>query len=500
MFDILECDDALRGRLAVQFASNDGFITLPPSSMPAGFAPSIVSFVFMMNGAHVETYMPDDVSYGGASSTWQSIAGNDAVPGGYRPVHVTAGSFHDAFAELVELLALATSPPPAGVDAAVSFSSPMQVPRHAGDLVDLDAVAERRARKRVVSAEGLAELLKQHIVGQDLAVQQVARAVRRQLAKSHPERPLTICFLGPSGVGKTEVTWVLPECLRALDGELPPFGFCVLPMNEYRSEADVTRLLGASAGHVGFGEVSALVKQLAANPRSIIVFDEIDKAHPAIGIALMSAMSSGKLGLNQEIGGRHELDCSKAIFVFTSNQAAESILDEIETGGATKIHDANEVCRGQLHAAGVSTPIIGRISEFVVFKPLDAVARTKIAVLSVQRIAGEYGVELVSIDPDIIAEVLQRSGGEDFGVRPLVDVATELLGDTLVDAIAQTDPGPCRLVGMPPICKPADAGPPVNDPWSQFDAATTGRGSSDPTSEEESEPRPSLTREAPINP
>ena len=134
----------------------------------------------------------------------------------------------------------------------------------------------------------------------------------------------------------------------------------ILTMNEYQEAHRVSKLLGAPQGYIGHGEGSQLLDTLRANPRTIILFDEIEKAHSAILRVLMNAMDAGRIsGTSQSSVGR-EVDCCKAIFLFTSNLNANDLLEEIQIRqafGNRPIED--EICRRRLHASGIAPEIVG---------------------------------------------------------------------------------------------------------------------------------------------
>lgn len=349
-------------------------------------------------------------------------------------------------------------------DAQAGSSSPSEGGRvmTAGELTDLEAVTDQLPRDTDalhIDEDGLFQQLVKRIRGQDDAMRLLAKQVRRHLARKAPQRPSTLMALGPTGVGKTAAAEYLPS---ALQDELPhaaAYAYLRLDMSEYQERHRISQLLGAPQGYVGYGEGAQLADRLLSNPRTIVLFDEIEKAHPDILRALMNAMDAGRLSTASANAGGHEIDCRRAVFIFTSNLDATGILQELETRkgfGQREIVDS--VCRSRLRAAGVAPELAGRIGCFLVFRPLDRQARVEIVTLAITRVAEEYGLRVNRIDPTVVADILRTCSSEGFGARPDEYLVDELLGPCLAEAAAAADlPGPLAVVAGPPYqCVPHD--------------------------------------------
>lgn len=336
----------------------------------------------------------------------------------------------------------------------------------AEELTDLEAVAgqlplETHAWR--VDEDDLFQELVTRIRGQDDAMWQLAKQVRRHLARQAPRRPATFMAVGPTGVGKTAAAEHLPVALR---GRLPDgaaFGFLRLDMSEYQERHRISQLLGAPQGYLGYGDGAQLVDRLRANTQTIVLFDEIEKAHPDILRALMNMLDAGRLSAASAHAGGHEVDCRRAVFIFTSNLDATGILQEIETRNVFGNRAAvDAICRSRLRAAGVAPELAGRIGCFLVFQRLDREARAEVVTLAIARVAEEYGVHVVRIDSTVVADILMSCGSEGFGARPDEYLVDELLGPCFSDAAATGLKEPMAVIAGPPYqCVRAEE-PPVN--------------------------------------
>ncbi len=333
----------------------------------------------------------------------------------------------------------------------------------AGELTDLRAVDRQLPRGPTatnIDENGLFQQLVRRIRGQDDAMGLLAKQVHRHLARRTPRRPSTLMALGPTGVGKTASA----ECLPAmLQGRLPDgaqYGYLRLDMSEYQERHRISQLLGAPQGYLGYDEGAQLTNTLRLNPRTIVLFDEIEKAHPDILRALMNAMDAGRLSSASATGAAgHEIDCRRAMFIFTSNLDAGGILQDLKTRNAFGHRSAvDAVCRNRLRAAGVAPELIGRIGCFLVFRPLDREARAEIVTLAITRVAEEYGVRVTGIDPTVVADILKASPDEGFGARPDEYLIDELLGSCLAEAAAAGLEQPALVEAGPPYrCVPFDS-------------------------------------------
>lgn len=309
-----------------------------------------------------------------------------------------------------------------------------------------------------VDGELLAALIGRQVRGQSQAVGPLAGGVARHLARAKPSRPAVLFAVGPSGVGKTRAAESLPGALSQLTDAAEPCGFLRLDMNEYQEAHRVSQLLGAPQGYVGYGDGSQLLDALARQPRTIVLFDEIEKAHPAILRVLMNAMDQGRLSSPGGQGQAREVDCRFAIFVFTSNLRAQEILAEIErrqAWGVSAVED--DVCRRNLLEAQLPPEIVGRIARFLVFGQLDSETRARIIADAIVATAQEYGLDLRHVSPDAVIEVMKMARGLSFGVRPERYFIDELFGPVFAQAVRRRVSGPTDLIGPPFALSPPNS-------------------------------------------
>jgi hypothetical protein len=305
------------------------------------------------------------------------------------------------------------------------------------NLTDLSQVAESVNIPQAININSpqLFEKLSTLIRGQDAALLRLCKKITQHLARRFPRRPVTIFALGPTGVGKTQTAECLPMVLRELDINHSDFHYLRLDMSEYQEKHRVSQLLGAPQGYLGYGDGSQLIDTLALHPRSIVLFDEIEKAHPDILKTLMNAMDAGRLSSAATTSSGREIDCRSAIFFFTSNIEVTEILAELETRQAfDNALLTDEVCRKHLKKAGIKPELVGRIGCFLVYQELSKKARTEIVALSIVRVASEYGLNITYIVPETLTAILKQCGTANFGVRPDEYLIDELLGERFAEA------------------------------------------------------------------
>jgi ATP-dependent Clp protease ATP-binding subunit ClpB len=253
------------------------------------------------------------------------------------------------------------------------------------------------------------ERLRERVVGQDEAVRAVSDAVRRARAGlQDPNRPLgSFLFLGPTGVGKTELVLALAEFL--FDDER---AMVRIDMSEYMERHAVSRLIGSPPGYVGFEEGGQLTEAVRRRPYSVVLLDEIEKAHPDVTQVLLQILEDGRLTDGQ---GR-TVDFRNTLIAMTSNIGSDLIL---EAGGQT-----GETMRNRLLAALRShfrPELLNRIDEILIFEPLSREALREIVKLELRKLERRLKEKEISLDPDVrVLDLLAREGYDPvFGARPL---------------------------------------------------------------------------------
>jgi len=264
------------------------------------------------------------------------------------------------------------------------------------------------------------ERLHTRLVGQDEAVRAVSHAVRRSRSGlQDPHRPIgSFIFLGPTGVGKTELARALAEFLFDDEGAMVR-----IDMGEYQEKHTVSRLIGAPPGYVGFEEGGQLTEAVRRRPYSVVLFDEIEKAHPDVFNVLLQLLDDGRLTDGQ---GR-TVDFKNAVVIMTSNLGSE-IFAENPDGG-----EALDARLRQLLARHFRPEFLNRVDEIVVFHRLGRDHLREIVSIQLRRVAGRlaeagFGMEVSDEARDYLAEV-----GYDpvYGARPLKRAIQRELQDSL---------------------------------------------------------------------
>jgi len=265
------------------------------------------------------------------------------------------------------------------------------------------------------------ERLRQRVVGQDDALARVANAVRRSRAGlSDAKRPIgSFIFLGPTGVGKTELARALAEFL--FDDEKLMIR---IDMSEYMEKHTVSRLIGAPPGYVGYEEGGQLTEQVRRHPYSVILFDEIEKAHPDVFNVLLQILEDGRL----TDGKGRTVDFRNTVLVMTSNVGSTAIFELSEKDPERARKEAMEALR-----AAFRPEFINRIDEIVIFNPLGKEQLARIVGMllkNVEKLLAERQITL-EITP-AATEVLLREGYDPaYGARPLRRTIQRLIQDPL---------------------------------------------------------------------
>ena len=275
---------------------------------------------------------------------------------------------------------------------------------------------------------GLESELKKKIIGQDEAVHLVAQAVKRSRADlSGRRRPASFIFVGPTGVGKTELVKQLAEQL--FDGPDP---LIRLDMSEYMEKYAVSRMIGSPPGYVGYEEAGQLTEKVRRRPYSVVLFDEIEKAHPDVMNILLQILDEGKINDAQ---GR-TVDFSNTVICMTSNAGSS---DQSTAGlGFNKSQDqlSEEKSRKAL-SQFLRPEFLGRVDEVIAFKPLTEETLQGIAALMLD----EYkpGMEAKGIaysyTPAALKALVQKSQGGKFGARDLRRVIRKAVEDPAAEKI-----------------------------------------------------------------
>ena len=258
----------------------------------------------------------------------------------------------------------------------------------------------------------LPDQLHERVVGQDEAVTAVSDAVLRARAGlSDPDRPTgSFIFLGPTGVGKTELSKALAEALFDTEDNMVR-----LDMSEYMEKHSVSRLIGAPPGYVGYDEGGQLTEAVRRKPYSVILFDEIEKAHPDVFNTLLQLLDDGRLTDSQ---GR-TVDFRNCIVIMTSNIGSMHLLDGIEADGTLK-EGARERVMEDLRAH-FRPEFLNRVDETVVFLPLRRDQISRIVELQMARLRKRLEDRKIKLNMTDAAKIFISEAGYDpiYGARPL---------------------------------------------------------------------------------
>ena len=279
------------------------------------------------------------------------------------------------------------------------------------------------------------ELLHRRVVGQDEAISAVSRALRRARAGlQDPKRPIgSFIFLGPTGVGKTELCRALGEVM--FDDENAVIR---IDMSEYMEKHSVSRLVGSPPGYVGYEEGGQLTQKVRNKPYSVVLFDEVEKAHPDVFNILLQILDDGRL---TDSNGR-VVNFKNTIIVMTSNAGASTITSKrsLGFGGSVETTRDYEAMKERVMAEVKDTfrpEFINRIDDLIVFHALEPDDIRRIAALmlgSVSRRLAERGMQL-SYGDDVIALLAEEGYDANFGARPLRRTIQRTVEDALSEEI-----------------------------------------------------------------
>jgi ATP-dependent Clp protease ATP-binding subunit ClpB len=275
--------------------------------------------------------------------------------------------------------------------------------------------------KKLINME---DRLRLRVVGQDEALERVANAIRRSRAGlSDPKRPVgSFIFLGPTGVGKTELARALAEFL--FDDER---AMIRIDMSEYMEKHAVSRLIGAPPGYVGYEEGGQLTEQVRRHPYAVVLFDEIEKAHPDVFNILLQIMDDGRL----TDGKGRKVDFKNTVIIMTSNLGSAYLQSE-DIRSTAAFQEASKQVLGALHGH-FKPEFLNRVDDIVIFHPLGKEQLVKIVELRLEDLRRLLADRKISLELTDAAKELLFTEGYDpnFGARPLKRAIQKLVQDPL---------------------------------------------------------------------
>ena len=270
------------------------------------------------------------------------------------------------------------------------------------------------------------EQLGKRVIGQAEAVKAVSTAVRRARAGlQDPNRPIgSFMFLGPTGVGKTELTKALAEFL--FDDET---ALVRIDMSEYMEKHSVARLIGAPPGYVGYEEGGALTEAVRRRPYQVVLFDEIEKAHPDVFNVLLQVLDDGRL----TDGQGHTVDFRNTLIIMTSNLGSEYLANQPE-------EEDTDAVRAQVMAvvrASFRPEFLNRIDEIILFHRLQRREMTKIVDIQMARLAKLLADRKMTIvlEPSAREWLAEKGWDPAYGARPLKRVIQKAVQDPLAELL-----------------------------------------------------------------
>lgn len=282
--------------------------------------------------------------------------------------------------------------------------------------------------KRLLNLE---DTLHKRVIGQSEAVSAVARAIKRARAGiADPKRPIgSFIFLGPTGVGKTELSKALAEAMFGDENLM-----IRVDMSEYMDKSNVSKLIGSAPGFVGFDEGGQLTEKVRRKPYSVVLFDEIEKAHPDVFNMLLQILEDGRL---TDSHGR-TVSFKNTIIIMTSNVGA-SELNRTQKLGFGSEDDYDDVRDRQINALKqvMKPEFINRIDEIVVFTPLEKPDVEKIADIMLKNLEKrlkDHGITL-EISEEAKAHLVDKGYDKEYGARPMRRTIQRQVEDKLSEEI-----------------------------------------------------------------
>lgn len=297
---------------------------------------------------------------------------------------------------------------------------------------------ERLTQEDSVRLLGLEQELHKRVIGQDEAVNAVARAIRRARAGlKDPKRPIgSFIFLGPTGVGKTELAKALAETMFGSEDAL-----IRIDMSEYMERHNVSRLIGAPPGYVGYDEGGQLTEKVRRHPYSVILFDEIEKAHPEVFNTMLQLLDDGIL---TDSFGR-TVNFRNTVVIMTSNAGAETIRKQNTLGFATGESQTNsdyEVMKERLNVElkrMFRPEFLNRLDEIIVFRALNETEIEAIVDVMLRDVAKrlkDFNMEIV-VDETVKKHLAKAGFDPMFGARPLRRTIQRQIEDALSEELLQ---------------------------------------------------------------
>ena len=300
--------------------------------------------------------------------------------------------------------------------------------------IPVSKLAEEETERRLK----LESILHERVVGQEEAVAAVAKAIRRgRVGLKDPKRPIgSFLFLGPTGVGKTELCKALAEAMFGTENAL-----IRVDMSEYMEKHSVSKMIGSPPGYVGYEGGGQLSEKIRRNPYSVVLFDEVEKAHPDVFNILLQVLDDGHITDSQG----HKIDFKNTVIIMTSNAGAENIVAPKLLGFTSQ---DDEKMRYDRMKTGVMDEVkrlfkpefLNRIDEIIVFHPLTKEHMKQIVAILLRSVAKRTAQQMdlhLEIGEDVKEFLIEKGYDEKYGARPLKRTIQNLLEDQLAEAVLE---------------------------------------------------------------
>lgn len=290
--------------------------------------------------------------------------------------------------------------------------------------------SDGESKRHTLDEAKLIAHLRSRVKGQDEIVEDVARVIRLSWLKDKRTRPVcNLLFLGPTGTGKTELAKAICEHVFGDEKALLRFDCSELASGEMGK----SRLTGSSSGFVGSEQGGQLTRPMFGNPKRVVLFDEIEKAHPLVFDLLLQLMGEGRL---TEQGSGKTADFTQSVVIMTSNALAETIGKAVE--GLTDYARIMNAIKTSLAENGTFRPeLLGRVDKVYLFKPLAGMQIAEISLLKIQKLGQDYGVETHFVAPELIIQALEANiRVSKFGIRELERILFDRYANYFVEARA----------------------------------------------------------------
>lgn len=284
----------------------------------------------------------------------------------------------------------------------------------------------------------LESILHERVVGQEEAVVAVSKAIRRgRVGLKDPKRPIgSFLFLGPTGVGKTELCKALAEAMFGTENAL-----IRVDMSEYMEKHSVSKMIGSPPGYVGFEGGGQLSEKVRRNPYSVVLFDEVEKAHPDVFNILLQVLDDGHITDSQG----HKIDFKNTVVIMTSNAGAENIIAPKHLGFTSNDDEQakyNRMKNGVMDEVKrlFKPEFLNRIDEIIVFHPLNKSHMKEIVTIMLNTVAKRTKQQMsikLNAGDDVKEFLVEKGYDEKYGARPLKRTIQQMVEDKLAEAVLE---------------------------------------------------------------